>query len=306
MIRWLGLVGVLASAGVLFFACEGSSTSDSGTECNPGDEVFCKCRGGFEGTKTCLEDGASFGECTTPDGECPEIDGEGGSTGSEVTPICLAGSEVECTCDNGDMGTKQCNEDGSSFGDCTVDGNACGSGTGDKLLYATCTDGGECVTGACAGGYCSRTCEIFTDCVDETNELYGDCVTIGGVNQCAPYCLSLTQAECLDAYGAPSACGGAVALDDPQIAFAVCADWGDELRGIPYGTLCDEGTGDILLFGVDGQFFQGECSLGAPGVQNYCFDGECTKVCYEDVDCPEMNCSSNGSVVGCCETEPEC
>lgn len=296
MIRWLGVVGVLASAGALFFAC---GDSESATVCDPGTEVFCKCRGGFEGTKTCNADGATFGECTTPDGECPEIGGEGGSS-SSVTPICLAGETVTCSCDNGDEGSKDCAEDGLSFGDCTVDGAPCGSGSGDKLIYTACADGGECVTGTCLSGYCSRTCEIFTDCYDDENMLYGDCVTIGGANQCAPYCL--TQGDCGD-FGAESACGGAVALDSPDISFGVCAYWGADLQGMPYGTLCDSNTGELLF--AD-QIVIGECSLGAPGVQNYCFDDECTKLCYEDIDCPEMNCTSNGSVAGCCETEPEC
>lgn len=298
MSRWVGIFALMAAASAIFFACEEPVES----LCEVGSEVFCKCRGGDSGTKTCLGDGNSYGECTTNSGSCPEIEDPTSTTG--LTPVCLAGEEVPCTCDNDEAGVKLCADDGLSFGDCTVDGGACGSGSGDKLLYSPCAEGGECLTGTCASGYCTRTCEIFTDCYDDENELYGDCIALAGNNQCAPYCLS--QADCLSVFGEPSACGGATALDDADVAFGACADWGAELQGMPYGTLCDAESGEILIFGGDGQLVVAECSLGAPGVQNYCFADECTKVCYEDVDCPEMNCSSNGSVAGCCETEPEC
>jgi hypothetical protein len=297
MMRWrlalraLGAVGVLTAASGLFFAC-GDPVEE--TLCIPGDEVFCHCRGGdVDGTKLCLEDGNSFAECISPDGPCPEI-------GGEVTPLCEAGEEVDCTCDNGDEGTKVCSADGSTFEDCTVAGEPCGSGAGDKLLYSACSDGNECVTGTCASGYCTRSCEIFTDCYDEENELIGDCLAIDGATQCAPYCV--TQGDC-SAYGEESGCGGAIALDDPEIAFGLCAFWGADLQGMPYGTLCDSETGEILF--AD-QIIVADCNLGAAGVQNYCYFSECTKGCYDDVDCPEMDCTSNGEVLACCESDAEC
>ncbi len=295
MLRWAGVMALVLGAGTVFFACDGETLE---TTCDPGTEVFCKCRGGDEGTKTCLDDGESFGECTTNTGSCPEIE-ETTSTTSGST-VCEPFEDIACECDNGDMGTKTCLEDGSSFGDCLGPAGSCGQGSGDKLLYAVCADGSECVTGTCSSGYCTRACELFSDCVDETNELYGDCITLNDSNVCAPYCVS--QEECAE-FGSASACGGAVALDDDQIFFAACADWGSDLAGMPYGTLCEPDPAEILYLD---QVIPGECHLGAAGLQNVCSFGECTQGCYEDLDCPMEDCSSDGSVIGCCMSDPAC
>jgi hypothetical protein len=74
------------------------------TLCDPGTEIFCRCRGGDAGTKTCQPDGESFGPCGFADGECTEVpepeptttDGVGGY----VDPVGTggAGGEPPNTC----------------------------------------------------------------------------------------------------------------------------------------------------------------------------------------------------------------
>lgn len=299
MRRWIGwmVLSVAGAAASLAFAACGNDTAE--TLCEPGTEVFCKCRGGFDGTKTCGPDGNSFGECATPDGACPEI--EETTTTDGMMTICIPDEDTACSCDNGDEGTKTCASDGLSFGDCMTANGACGTTIiGDKLLYATCSDASECSTGVCDGGYCTRTCETFEVCYDEENQLYGDCVQIPSGRQCAPYCFQ--QSDCAG-FGAESLCGGAADPDFPEYTFAVCANWGDSVSGMPYGTLCDSDTGELFYLGDN--IVVMPCDIGLPGVQSVCFLGECSKVCEDSTDCPEMDCTVEGDI-GCCESDPDC
>jgi hypothetical protein len=297
-LRPLALSLFLAISAIAAGACGGDDTAE--TLCTPGEEVFCKCRGGFEGTKTCLDDGQSFGECTTPDGECPTIEETTSSTSS--SSLCTAGEEIFCTCDDGTDGSKRCADDGQSYGDCTTPNGPCGAGMGDKLLYEPCVSGSECASGTCSGGMCTRTCASYVECVDEPNMIFGDCVDFGGGNTlCGPYCF--TQENCA-AYGGASQCGGTSALDDPMLSFAACGDWGGTPKGYPAGTPCDEVAGEILFLGDN--VVQSTCDLGLDGVQNVCLFGECAKACYEAADCPAMDCTSNGMAPGCCSSDPDC
>jgi len=260
MLRWLlATVVVVGSLGA-FVACGGDETT---TLCDPGTEVFCKCRGGFEGTKTCLDDGNSFGDCTTDEGSCPDV--------SQTTS--------------------------TTTGDTTGAG---GGATGDKGLYDACTDGSECASGTCEG-FCTTTCTSYEQCTDDANMLYGDCVEYDGGTFCAPYCTGAS--EC-GSYGADVACGGAIALDDATLSFGACAKWGSALAGMPAGTLCDDQENTILVLGdyvVDGL-----CSLDNAGVADVCVFGECTNACFEDADCPALDCDSSGSTPGCCTSAPTC
>ncbi len=283
-----------------------TACGDGETEqvCSPGSEVFCKCRGGLvQGTQTCSADGLSLGECTTPEGECPDIGP--GSSNSGPIGICIPDEVITCTCDNGDMGTKTCSGDGLTFSDCTTPEGACGmSMMGTEPLYSPCEDAGECATGVCEHGFCTRSCEDYTACYFEAEELYGDCALTppagGPANTCVPYCIE--QADCA-AYGSGTVCSGAIAFDDADLGFAGCAAWGDEAHGMPYDTLCDSNTGELFYLG---QVVEAPCNLGLDGAQNVCTFDVCTKGCYEAIECPEMDCSSNGSVIGCCMSEPEC
>jgi hypothetical protein len=306
---WLAMSLLLASAAG-GGACGESATGGGGTcgegevarECTPGTEVFCKCRGGqVQGTQTCSEDGQCLGACTTPDGPCPEIPG---STSTSPTGICTPDEVITCTCDDGTQGTKTCSGDGLSFTDCTTPDGACGSSqTGTKELYVACADASECLTGVCDSGYCTRSCESWVECTDDAKEIYGDCAVVpvsggGSANHCVPYCIS--QEEC-ESYGPESSCSGVIALDDPMLFFAACAFWGDQQQGMPQ-TLCDSESGEVLYLE---EVIPMECDLGAP-VQTVCAFDECIKGCYEDADCPNLDCTSAGENLGCCEADPDC
>ncbi len=65
---WLLLVPPI----VFVFACPAQKAAPK-PFCDPGTEIFCRCRGGAPGTKLCNTDGNSFGECRLEDGECTEI-----------------------------------------------------------------------------------------------------------------------------------------------------------------------------------------------------------------------------------------
>ena len=298
MIRSLRFCCVLLVS--LFASACGDSTSEQ--VCTPGTEVFCKCRGGsVQGTQTCADDGQSLGECTTPEGECPSI-----GTGTTDGPIgiCTPDEVITCTCDNADQGTKTCSGDGLSFTDCTTPDGPCGSSqTGTEELYSPCDSASECLTGVCENGYCTRSCESYVECYDDAKRLYGDCAEVplsSGVGlSCVPYCIK--QEEC-SGYGATSVCNGAIALDDINLAFAGCANWGEAATGMPYGTLCDSNSGEVLYLN---DVIEMSCDLGLAS-QNVCTFDTCTKGCYEDSDCPNADCNSNGEVIGCCISDPEC
>lgn len=300
MVRWLLGGALVLSTAFLFVGCNEPVEQ----LCTPGDEIFCKCRGGDAGTKTCQADGNSFAECVTNEGSCPEISE---TTSTEPVLLCIPNEEVPCACDgSGDPGLKTCSSDGMAWGDCTTSAGSCGtSTTGDKLLYATCASGNECQTGVCDGGYCTRSCEEFTVCNDAANDIYGDCVAFdgGAKTQCAPYCIA--QSDCAG-FGAESQCGGAAALDDPtNIVFAVCANWGEDISGMPYGTPCEISTEGITSVYYIDAILEMECRIGLDGVQNVCLFSECTKACEVDLDCPNLDCSST-SGYGCCLSDPEC
>ena len=297
----VGMALAAVVVGAISLLAGGCGDSGQDTLCTPGTEVFCRCRGGqLSGTQTCAEDGMSLGECTTPEGTCPTVDPSTTTTGS-ASGICTPGEEIICACEDGTQGSKLCSDDGQSFGDCTTPTGPCGSGmTGTKLLYETCADGTECATGVCSSGYCTRSCETYVDCVDEPNMRFGDCIVLGGEQLCAPYCTN--QGDCAS-FGPNNVCGGAVALDDPQLSFAACADWGADAIGIPEGTPCDTNTGEVLYLGQN--VIMMDCDLGL-AVETVCSFDVCTKGCYENSDCPNADCSSNGSVIGCCTSSPTC
>lgn len=296
----------VGAAAVLGGACGSEETGD-GTLCDPGEEIFCRCRGGGDATKTCLEDGQSFGECSTIDGPCPEVpetttgpdDDDDGSDGE--TPICFPYDEVPCTCDDGSNGLQICDASGDFYGDCSVAGSPCGSGstttsttattstgggTGTELLFTPCSDNGECKTGSCLMGMCTKECGNWEECTDD-GDIQGECARFAGgaIQLCAPYCS--VQQDCVDPYGDESRCGYGVAPDDPQFAFLVCGDWGSDLQVPPLGTECAE---DV------------ECHLNLAGAERICIFESCEEGCYVADDCPEdrPECSSDGSVPGTC------
>jgi hypothetical protein len=298
---------VVAASGVLVVACGTSDTGDGAAgECTPGEELFCRCRGGIEGTKTCQSDGASFGECTTIDGECPEIpedddDGEDedGEDEDGDPPLCFPGSSVPCTCDDGSAGNQICDATGQAYGECTTEAGVCGAGTtaqsgsttggggdGTSKLFEACVDNTECKSGACLMGFCTRECDTWQNCLDDGG-IQGECAAFAGGSflLCAPYCG--VQSDCLAAYGDPSACGFGVAPDEPSVGFTVCGDWGEDLQPVP-GDGSIECEADV------------DCHLDIPGAQRICFffgeDGTCQEGCLEPDHCPDgLVCDSAGS-----------
>lgn len=291
------LVG--SAVAVAVAACSGE-TAESDL-CEPGTNVFCKCRGNVDGTKPCLADG-TFGACETLDGPCPEIpettSGSSSDDDDGDPPVCFPFDEVPCTCADETNGIQTCDAEGRSLGECSVAGTPCGSGAttgattsstggggGTEPLFAACAAASECASGACLMGMCTKECGNFLECVD--GGVQGECVRFAGgsIQLCAPYCEE--QGECIDLYGDESRCGYGVALDDPSIAFLACGDWGSDLEVPPLGTPC---AGDI------------ECHLNLAGVERVCIFESCEEGCYVADDCPEERpeCSSDGSVPGTC------
>ena len=200
MLRY-SLLALLVASTAWLGATSCGDTAD--TLCTAGENIFCKCRGGDEGTKTCKADGQSFDECVTDDGPCTEVPS---STSSGTGPGATSGGATST-----------------------------GSGSTKQPLFSPCQTGDECETGECQNHYCTLDCGNYMDCVD--GDIQGDCVRFQHetIQVCAPYCT--TQTDCT-AFGTGSGCGGTTALDDPQFVFAVCGDWADELSPMPMGSQC--------------------------------------------------------------------
>ncbi len=109
-LRWLTLFP-------LFVAATCTADKSARPLCDPGTEIFCRCRGGTAGTKLCNEAGDSFADCRLLDGECTEIPdsstsvdtatGAGGNSatsGAGGAPVCShdlceAGDALAFGCD---------------------------------------------------------------------------------------------------------------------------------------------------------------------------------------------------------------
>lgn len=248
--RWLAGTILLFSAWLALPSCKGAPD----TLCTPGENIFCKCRGGAEGTKTCQPDGNSFDACVSDVGTCNEVP----TTTSNVT--------------TGGTTTTSTGATSSSTG-----------GGGTNPLFTACTSGSECKSGDCRNHYCTLDCGNYLDCVD--GNITGDCVRFaaGTIQICAPYCG--TQSDCTQ-YGAMSACGGAKALDNPTITFAVCGDWGTDLGPMPTGSTCSTDP---------------DCNLGLTGTETVCIFQQCEKGCFMQSDCPGNKlCSSGNGTPGTC------
>ncbi len=292
MIRFLAVASLLAlGASFGLVACGEEEPSF----CVPGEPTYCQCAGSRDpGEHVCNEDGATFGPCINTDTgeECQEVP-TSSSTGEPTN--CEPDSTKDCTCEDGvTMGEQTCDADGDAYGPCLVDGEPC-SAPPTLDVYAPCTEDAECLTGVCEG-FCTRECETFMEC-EET----ADCVDFGsGTTHCAPYCFS--QEDCAP-FGSTAVCSG---VEDPTWIFAACGPF-DPPQGMPYGTVCDEVAGEILAGDPQNpEVVQAQCHLGLAGVQNICVFSECSKACYEDIDCPQADCTSDGMVPGCCASEPDC
>jgi hypothetical protein len=167
------------------------------TLCVPGENIFCRCRGGSAGTKECLSDGNSFGPCEGYSGTCAELpDSNGGEGGSEVPG-------------GGDKPPPPPGE-----------------------LLAACSGDTECGAGmTCPMGYCTKPCTSYEECGPPEPAEAGDCVMVGEQAWCVPYCITEQQCEI---YGPDSHCSY---TDEalPPFDVVVCANWGEEIWLPPDG-----------------------------------------------------------------------
>ena len=257
-------LGALLGAVSLGGACDGGSAAPEKL-CDPGENIFCRCPGGEAGTKTCMPDGQSFAECVGRGGVCQEVGGSGtGATGATGTGATGAtGTGATGATGNGGAG---------------AGGAGAGGNVGTEPLYAACTDDGDCQSGLCPQGFCTKECAAYDECMLGK----GECVAFDQTTQlCMPNCSS--QDDC-DPYGSPSACGFAHAVDG--LGVTTCGDWLDELAYPPDGSDC---TDDV------------DCSLGHEGSERICLFQQCTAGCREHADCPgALICSGQGGNAGTC------
>jgi hypothetical protein len=207
--------------------------------------------------------------------------------------LCTPDSAIFCRCPAGDPGEKTCNATGDAFGECegcddrppAEGGSSAGVGGGPPgeglPLYRACSDGAECESGLCNGGYCTINCEKVSDC----EFLVAECVPFAGSSVCRPLCESAIDCE---PFGAPpSLCGFAPAIDNWGVT--VCASWGSQHELVPNDSDC-------------APFEHGDCNLGYAHRAHVCTaEGICADGCFGTIDCPEgESCSSDGSALGAC------
>ncbi|MCA9623689.1 MAG: hypothetical protein KC731_31925 [Myxococcales bacterium] len=156
----------LGATTLLFMAC-GTDPAPTESICDPGSNVFCRCRGSREsGTKRCNDAGDGFGPCENSYGECDEVEGTGTGGSSGVGP-----------------GTGGTPDPGELLAPCNVE------------MDQLCDEGL-----VCEHGYCTKPCESYEECLP-----LGDCVDLDGKGgRCAPLCVE--QADC-EIYGSAVACG---------------------------------------------------------------------------------------------------
>lgn len=230
MRRLLALMFALSGVVGLSASCGGDEFAETDKLCDPGENIFCRCRGGEAGTKTCRSSGKSFEDCVTDTGPCTEI--------PETTATT---AETATTADTT-----------TSTGSSTSASSGSGGAPPQYAAYLEpCASDGDCESGICPMGYCTHDCDSYQDCID--GDTYGDCFALilgeDYYQICVPYC-NAGQSVC-DAYGAPSTCDSGLAVDGAQ--FNVCADWP------PYGTDCADDYACHL--GIDGS--ERVCAFGA-------------------------------------------
>ena len=198
------LFGVSLCVFVVAHGCADASDSDPEDLCFPGENIFCRCPGGDPGTKPCLANGKSFGDCEP----CEPRDSTGPGQQSSSSSSSGAGG------DGGNQGV-------GGFG---------GGPTGNSPLLAACGDNAECQTGACVDSFCTMMCTTVSECPYPSSE----CVPYKGSNICMPTCQ--TAVDCTPFNAPVSACGFTKAIDNWDVT--VCADWGEAHQIMPPGTDC--------------------------------------------------------------------
>lgn len=157
--------------------------------CDPGDwgELVLECCdnvwGG--GTRGCVDIGADPFNC----GGCGVVCGEG-------TPMCIDGACV--TCESLGDGASECDPLPDHVDGTRVFGGMCVRLDTDNFncgaCGAACSDGTQCVDGACVGS----TCELQRSCGSD-----GDSDTV-----CCPNAYGVGEEDCTDVLVDPWNCGG--------------------------------------------------------------------------------------------------
>lgn len=231
----LAALGFLLMVGLGAVGACGGKGSKPQTLCTPGENIFCRCRGGAAGTKLCKADGQSFESCVGDTGDCSEIV-------DPATTSSTASSTSSSTSSGGGAG---------------------GQGAGDKAFLEPCAKDSDCMSGLCPMGFCTKDCATFKECA--ADPVFGECIRfdtqMGTVQWCVPYCG--TQTDCAP-FGMPSECGWAPTLDG--MAFAVCADWGSMVPLPPEGTMCmNDPTCNLGLTGAERVCAFNACTAGCYG-----------------------------------------
>jgi lamin tail-like protein len=162
------------SFGLLAVACPSETEKVTPPVCDPGEEIFCRCRGGAAGTKLCLDDGESFGPCLQVGGECTEVPdpasggagpgpgpgpgaggrdaGQGGAPPACAHPICDSGAALDPACDP--CAGAICADAVDPFCCDTAQGSwdSMCIGEVESLCGVTCGGGGSGGTGGGGGG----------------------------------------------------------------------------------------------------------------------------------------------------------
>jgi hypothetical protein len=257
--------GLMVACGVallLAYGCGEVEETVAGGLCQPGENIFCRCEGGDPGTKACLSSGEAFTEC----GPCeprPPSSGTGGQT-SSGTGLGGPGG-------------------GTGLGGGGVGGGGGSTTPGDQPLLAYCDQDGDCQTALCRFHFCTKPCNLVSDCPYPDSECV-DATSWAGITMCMPTCD--TAVDCAPYQAPPSMCGYTKAVDNWGIT--VCAEWGDQHSLMSLSTDCQP-------------FDHPACNLGYQQKELVCpAQGICTKGCFLNTDCPSgTSCSAQGSLGNC-------
>ena len=185
-----GLRGsLLLSVGVLLAACPDdpipsdtepgtTSSTDTGSGCDPGEIASCTCEDGREGTQVCEADGQGFSPCECEAATSAVDDTSTGGTdettaGEESTGPGGCVSDDECMPVSGACWVGLCLEDGSCSEQWAPPGTPCGDPNDDECTAPDTCAGSVCVSNDvddglsctdCPSGQCACAAGACGDC----------------------------------------------------------------------------------------------------------------------------------------------
>lgn len=224
--------------------CDGTT----GGECIP-KEMGMPC-----GEKTCSNGQVtSAGGCNGSGGECQ---------GQFVTDCAISTGYAKCNGAGNDCATS-CDGDGDCGGKFRCDNHACVPKSGQGK---PCSDGVECATGFCVGGFCcdSACNDACKSCNVDTKP--GTCLPVANGTLCGSgnVCCEGACQTCCDAEDCTT---GA-----PVCASGTCQVCTANPEGCPDGTCCDPDSGQCVL----------SCPSGKP-------------ICYESNNTCNVACASHAA-----------